>query len=44
VPVIDNQPQLTAKFRDKSDRFLDGFFDVLNDPARMQTQLVRHCR
>jgi hypothetical protein len=42
--LIDNQPLLTAAFRDKTDRFMDGFFAVLDDPARLQTQLVRHCR
>jgi hypothetical protein len=42
--LIDNQPGLTETFRDKTDRFMDGFFDVLNDPARLQSQLVRHCR
>ncbi|HEY2481272.1 MAG TPA: hypothetical protein VGI30_03605 [Caulobacteraceae bacterium] len=42
--LIDNQPQLTAAFRDKTDHYLDGFFDVLNDPARLQSQLIRHCR
>ncbi len=42
--VIDSQPQLTPKFRDKTDRFLDGFFAVLEDPGRMQSQLIRHCR
>lgn len=42
--VIDNQPQLTTRFRDKTDRFMDGFFDVLTDSGRVQSQLVRHCR
>lgn len=42
--LIDNQPKLTAAFRDKTDRYMDGFFAVLNDPARLQSQLVRHCR
>jgi hypothetical protein len=42
--LIDNQPLLTAAFRDKTDRFMDGFFAVLDDPARLQAQLVRHCR
>jgi hypothetical protein len=42
--LIDRQPQLTAAFRDKTDRFLDGFFDILSDPARLQSQVVRHCR
>ena len=42
--LIDNQPQLNATFRGKTDRFMDGFFEVLNDPGRMQSQLIRHCR
>jgi hypothetical protein len=42
--LIDNQPQLTPRFRDKADRYLDGFFAVLEDPGRLQSQLVRHCR
>jgi hypothetical protein len=42
--LIDNQPQLTPQFRDKTDRFMDGFFAVLNDPARLQTQVIKHCR
>jgi hypothetical protein len=42
--LIDNQPQLTVRFRDKTDRYMDGFFAVLDDPGRLQTQVVRHCR
>lgn len=42
--LIDNQPGLSPGFRDKTDRFMDGFFAVLTDPARLQSQLVRHCR
>jgi hypothetical protein len=42
--LIDNQPGLTQQFRDKTDRFMDGFFATLNDPGRLQSQLVRHCR
>jgi hypothetical protein len=42
--LIDNQPQLNAHFRDKADRFMDGFFASLDDPARIQSQLIRHCR
>ncbi len=42
--LIDSQPQLNATFRDKTDRFMEGFFAVLNDPGRLQSQLIRHCR
>ena len=41
--LIDSQPQLTPKFRDKTDRFMDGFFDILLDPARLRNDVVRHC-
>jgi hypothetical protein len=44
MALIDNQPQLTQKFRDKADHFMDGFFAVLNDPERLQAQVVKHCR
>jgi len=42
--VIDRQPGLDPKFRDKTERFMDGFFATLNDPGRLQSQLIRHCR
>jgi hypothetical protein len=42
--LIDNQPQLSAHLRDKASQYLDGFFATLNDPARMQSELIRHCR
>jgi hypothetical protein len=42
--LIDSQPQLTPKFRDKADRFLDGFFTVISDPASLQSQVIKHCR
>ena len=42
--LIDGQPGLEAGFRDKADRYLDGFFAVIEDPGKMQSQLVKHCR
>jgi hypothetical protein len=42
--LIDGQPGLTPPFRTKTQRFLDGFFTVLDDPRRVQSELVRHCR
>jgi hypothetical protein len=42
--LIDNQPGLDSKFKDKTERFMDEFFAALNDPGRLQSQLVRHCR
>jgi hypothetical protein len=42
--LIDNQAQLTQKFRDKADHFMDGFFAIISDPALLQSQVTKHCR
>lgn len=42
--LIDHEPKISARVRDKTERFMDGFFDTLTDPARLQSQLIRHCR
>jgi hypothetical protein len=42
--AIDRQPGLTAGFRDKADRYLDGFFAIIGDPGRLQSQVIKHCR
>lgn len=42
--LIAGYPALTPKFRAKTAAFMDGFFAVLDDPARVETQIVKHCR
>jgi hypothetical protein len=42
--VINGEGRLTAPFRDKTLRFMDGFFALLDDPARVQREIVKHCR
>ena len=42
--LINGQPRLEPKVRAKTTRFLDGFFAILDDPAKVQTQIVKHCR
>ena len=42
--LIDNQPRLTPAFRAKTIRYLDSFFALVDDPARVQAQIIRHCR
>ena len=37
-------PRLDPKFRAKTVRFMDGFFATLDDPARVQSQIIKHCR
>jgi len=44
MALIDNEPKLGQAFRTKTDRFMDGFFAVLDDPARLGREVVRHCR
>lgn len=44
MALINGDPQLDPKFRAKTARFMDGFFALLDDPARVQTEIVKHCR
>jgi hypothetical protein len=44
LAVINGETRLTPQFRDKTLRFLDGFFAMLDDPARVQREIVKHCR
>jgi hypothetical protein len=44
MAIINGESRLTAPFRDKTLRFMDAFFVVLDDPARLQRDIVKHCR
>ena len=44
MAVIDNDPRLNPKFRAKTDHFMDSFFALLDDPARVQSQIIKPCR
>jgi hypothetical protein len=42
--LINGQPGLNPNFKAKATRFLDGFFALLDDPTRVQSQILKHCR
>lgn len=42
--LVNGEPRLNQRFRAKAARFLDGFFAVLDDPARVQNQILKRCR
>ena len=42
--LIASNSRLNDRFRAKTERFLDGFFAVLDDPSRVQREIVRRCR
>ena len=44
MALIANQPWLDPKVVAKTTRFMDGFFATLDDPARVDTSIVKHCR
>jgi hypothetical protein len=44
MAVIESDPRLNATFKAKTARFLDGFFTLLDDPAKVDAQIVKHCR
>lgn len=44
MALINNEPHLNQAFRAKTTRFINGFFAVLDDPARVRREIVGHCR
>lgn len=42
--LINNDPRLSPNIKSKTDRFMDGFFILLDDPARVDSQIIKHCR
>ena len=42
--AIKAEPALTPRFRDKAIGYLDGFFELLDDPAKVDAQIVKRCR
>jgi hypothetical protein len=44
MAVINNEPRLDEHFRAKTAHFVDGFYAVINDPSRLQRDILRHCR
>jgi hypothetical protein len=44
MTLISDHPRLNPRFRAKAARFMDGFFAVLDDPARVQAQIIKKCR
>jgi hypothetical protein len=44
MAIINGEARLNGSYRGKTTRFLEGFFNLLDDPARVQKQIVGHCR
>ncbi|WP_372782204.1 hypothetical protein [Phenylobacterium sp.] len=42
--LINGYPSLNPKFRAKTTAYLDSFFAVLDDPARVDASIVKRCR
>lgn len=42
--LYHSQPELTERKRKSSLAYLDGFYEVINDPARVERQLLRRCK
>lgn len=42
--LIEAEPHLNAASRAKAERYLDGFFAVLDDPRRVQREIIDRCR
>ena len=44
LALIEGEPRLDASSRSKAERYLEGFFAVLDDPRRVQRDIIGHCR
>jgi hypothetical protein len=44
MALINGDPRLDEHFRTKTDHFVDGFYTTINDPPRLQRDILRHCR
>ena len=44
MALIANDPRLNPRFKAKATKFMDGFFAVLDDPAKVDAQIIRKCR
>jgi hypothetical protein len=44
MALIANDPRLNPRFKAKATRFMDGFFAVLDDPAKVDAQIIKKCR
>jgi hypothetical protein len=44
MAVVEGDPRLNATFKAKTARFLDGFFTLLDDPGRVDSQILKRCR
>ena len=42
--MIDNEPRLDPGHKRTAHAFLDGFFATLDDPRRVDSELIHHCR
>jgi hypothetical protein len=42
--VIANEPRLSDSRRQSTRRYIDDFFELIADPARVDSQLIRRCR
>lgn len=42
--VISGEARLSEGFRKKTLRFIDDFYDMIDDPGKVDRNIVRHCR
>jgi hypothetical protein len=42
--VIDGETRLSAERRQTARRYIENFFEILDDPARFSRQVIENCR
>jgi hypothetical protein len=44
LAVIDGETQLSESRRRTARAYIEGFYDVISDPERVQNAIIRRCR
>ena len=44
MALISREPRLTEASRTKTAKFVDSFYEVIADPARVESQILKRCR
>ena len=44
MAAVDATPDLSSRGKNSAHQYLDAFFGDISDPARLQQQIIGHCR
>jgi hypothetical protein len=42
--LFENEPRLRERYRKRTTEYLDDFFEIINEPGRVRSRILRTCR